>query len=362
MSNSEKPLSRPLANKRLSRTGDAGPRKPSIKVRSAAKAPAGKRAALKPLTLHPRNPHRGRYDMDVLSDALPELTQYLTLNPRGEKTIDFADSQAVVCLNRALLKHYYQIDGWSLPSGYLCPPIPGRADYVHYAADLLRKYQLDQGTVKVLDIGTGANLIYSLLGARQYDWNMTATDVDEVALASASDIVAANSLLENKIELRHQPQQQRIFQGVVHPGESYALSMCNPPFYASADEALAENQRKQRNLSRHQQKRQALAESNDAQANNDPWGKAKKTAEKQRNFGGQNNELWFEGGEIAFLKRMAKESVDYRQQVRWFSSLISKQDNVPLMIAYLKQLGVKKTEVVKMAQGQKISRFIAWCF
>lgn len=366
--------SRPLANKRLSRSGDAGPKKPSIKVRAAKPGGAERRSGnksasytgskpRKPLTMHRRNPHQGRYDMDALIQTLPQLEQYLTSNPRGEQTIDFADSQAVICLNQALLKHHYGIEGWDIPAGYLCPPIPGRADYIHYAADLLNKYQLNQQPVRVLDIGTGANLIYSLLGASQYQWDMLASDTDETAIRSAQKILTANPSLAHKIEVRQQADERSVFRNLIRPGERFALSVCNPPFYASKEEAEAENLRKQRNLSRHQQKRQLpQAAEQTASVGADPWGKAKANAEKQRNFGGQNNELWCEGGELAFLKRMARESQQYAQQVAWFTSLVSKQENVPLVLEYLKAQGVKKTEVVKMAQGQKISRFIAWCF
>lgn len=366
--------SRPLANKRLSRSGDAGPKKPSIKVRTAKKSgtkhrPANASAVYtgnkprKPLTMHPRNPHQGRYDMEALVQALPQLGQYLTTNPRGEQTIDFADSRAVICLNQALLKHHYGVEGWNIPEGYLCPPIPGRADYMHYAADLLNKYQLNQEPVRVLDIGTGANLIYSLLGASEYQWHMLASDIDETAIRAANGIVSANPALADKIELRQQPDERSIFRNLIQPGEQFAMSVCNPPFYASAEEAQAENLRKQRNLSRHQQKRQQSQTVPESQVDrSDPWGKAKVNAEKQRNFGGQSNELWCKGGELAFLKQMARESQQYAQQVGWFTSLVSKQENVPLMLEYLKTQGVKKTEVVKMAQGQKISRFIAWCF
>ena len=175
--------------------------------------------------------------MQLLVQALPALADFLQDNPKGEQTIDFADSRAVVCLNQALLKHYYGVDSWQIPQGYLCPPIPGRADYIHYAADLLKKYQLDQGSVRVLDIGTGANLIYSLLGAAQYQWKMTATDIDNAALASAADILTANPQLSADIELRHQPDGQAIFANIIKPGEQYALSVCNPPFYQSAAEA-----------------------------------------------------------------------------------------------------------------------------
>lgn len=79
-----------------------------------------------------------------------------------ELSVNFADPLAVKTLNKALLAHFYGVTHWDIPDGFLCPPVPGRADYVHHLADLLAD---DNGGVvpkqaTVLDIGTGANLIY----------------------------------------------------------------------------------------------------------------------------------------------------------------------------------------------------------
>ena len=86
----------------------------------------GKRVSL----LHPRNLHQGKYNLRSLCKTSPELEPYIQPNPKGEDTIDFSNDKAVLCLNKALLKHYYKIDNWQIPEGYLCPPIPGRADYI----------------------------------------------------------------------------------------------------------------------------------------------------------------------------------------------------------------------------------------
>src|SRR5690606_36462402 len=89
--------------------------------------------------LHERNRHAGRYDFAALIDGTPELGSFLVAKPYGDHSIDFADPAAVRCLNRALLKSFYGVKQWELPDGYLCPPIPGRADYVHHLADLLAR-------------------------------------------------------------------------------------------------------------------------------------------------------------------------------------------------------------------------------
>ena len=121
--------------------------------------------------MHPRNRHQGRYDFARLVKGCPELAAFVVATPRGETSIDFADPVAVQMLNRALLKDFYGISHWEIPPGYLSPPIPGRADYVHRLAELLRakggSYPRGAST-RVLDVGVGANCIYPIIGHAEY--------------------------------------------------------------------------------------------------------------------------------------------------------------------------------------------------
>lgn len=87
--------------------------------------------------LHPRNRHRSRYDFPALIASCPALAPFVKPNAWGDVSVDFADPAAVKMLNRALLQHFYGIEHWDIPADYLCPPIPGRADYLHHLADLL---------------------------------------------------------------------------------------------------------------------------------------------------------------------------------------------------------------------------------
>lgn len=304
---------------------------------------SGKKGAL-----HPRNPHQGRYDFGVLCQASPELKAFVKANPKGDDTIDFADNLAVVALNKALLAHFYQVKNWQLPEGYLCPPIPGRADYIHYLADLLGDFHQELGNiprgkkVRVLDIGTGANCIYPIIGSQSYGWSFVATDIDPVSVNVAQLIVQSNPCLNKLVKPLLQKDSEAIFDGIIKAGDRFDLTLCNPPFHASLAEAQDSNARKVRNLGKGKP------------APGAPKGKA--------NFGGQKAELWCPGGEIRFLTQMAEESVRYAAQVGWFSSLVSKSENVPLLKKHLKSLGAKQVKVVQMSQGQKISRLIAWSF
>lgn len=289
--------------------------------------------------LHPRNPHQGRYDLARLSRGYPPLQQHLVLSPGGEQTINFSVPEAVQALNAALLQHYYQIGYWQLPPGYLCPPIPGRADYIHYAADLLAgPAGVPTGKqITLLDIGCGANLIYPMIASRSYGWRCVGTDIDELALKAAQLIIDSNPKLHGQISLRRQPDSNSILRGIIHPSDAFALTVCNPPFYGSAAEAAAANQRKRTNL----------------KLTDNP---------QQRNFAGQQHELWCPGGELAFIKQLINESVAFAAQVGWFSSLVSQQSHLKALTMAARKAGAAEIKQINMQQGQKSSQLLAWRF
>jgi 23S rRNA (adenine1618-N6)-methyltransferase len=290
--------------------------------------------------LHPRNRHKNRYDFPELIKSSPQLTPFVGMNQFNNLSIDFKDSDAVKALNKALLKHFYGVELWDIPEGYLCPPIPGRADYLHYAADLLAQSNgsIPRGkTVKVLDVGVGANCIYPLIGHHEYGWNFVGSDIDALAIKSASNIVEANGLTR-QISIRKQNSKEQIFKGVINAGEKFSLTICNPPFHASLQEAIAGTERKWKNLG-HQQK-----------------------TETTLNFGGRQNELWCAGGEEGFVRNMIEESQTFAGSVLWFTSLISKKESLPGCYYALKQVNAAQVQTINMAQGQKVSRLLAWSF
>lgn len=296
----------------------------------------------KPSRLHPRNLHQGRYNLEALSETLPELKSFLFTNEYGNLNLDFANPKAVKALNQALLNHFYQIDFWDIPEGFLCPPIPGRADYIHHLADLLAQSnagKIAKGSkITVLDIGTGANLIYPLLGSAIYDWSFVGSELNPKAIECAQEIIAKNTKFQGKIALRPQQDPTKIFSTIIQPEEFFDLTLCNPPFHESAQAAQEGSRRKVQNLT----------------------GKSVQKAEL--NFGGQAAELWTEGGELAFIRKMIAESLNFKNQVYWFTTLVSKSENLKPLQIQLETVGCTAHKVIEMAQGNKISRFLAWTF
>lgn len=290
--------------------------------------------------LHPRNRHQGQYHFPDLIRSLPALAPFVHRNQFGTESIDFSNPEAVMMLNKALLKHYYDITEWSIPAGYLCPPVPGRADYIHYVADLLAGSNhgvIPTGpSIKCLDIGVGANCIYPIIGVKEYGWSFVGTDVEKEALQSASQIVSANPSLKEKVELRWQKHASDIFKGVVQAGERFDVTLCNPPFHASWQEAQQGTLRKLSNLNRQRVTQPVL------------------------NFGGQNRELWCEGGEIEFIRKMILQSRLVARQCRWFTTLVAKSAHLPSIEEMLKKAAVSEVKIIPMRQGNKISRLVAW--
>lgn len=296
--------------------------------------------------LHPRNLHRSRYDFELLTERYPALKSFVTGNKHDpestDETIDFSDPDAVKALNKALLLTYYGIKNWDIPKDYLCPPIPGRADYIHNIADLLATTNggtIPEGeSIHGLDIGIGANCIYPILGHSIYGWSFVGTDIDDKALKNCSKIIESNPDLVEAISLQQQIEARFIFKNIITPEDKFEFILCNPPFHTSQEEATQGTIRKINNLEN------------------------KKTTKPILNFGGHNAELWCEGGEFRFISQMIYESAKYPMQILWFTTLVAKQSHLKSLYKVLNKVNATNIKTLEMAQGQKTSRVLAWSF
>lgn len=289
----------------------------------------------KPSELHPISKQNKGYNFAELCEAFPPLKAFVFVNAYGTETIDFANQKAVKSLNTALLFKDYKVKFWEFPDDNLCPPIPGRVDYIHYLADLLTASGICENS-KVLDIGTGANCIYPLLGNAVYGWQFTGTDIDSKSLEYAQTIVKNNGL-DQSIKLLKQSHSTQVLKGILHEDDKFSAAMCNPPFYGSQEEAMMANTRKLTGLGNE----------------NDSY---------LRNFGGKQQELWYKGGEKAFLHTYLYESSMFKTQCFWYSTLVSKKENVEGMVDSLNKLKATDIKIIPMHQGNKITRIVAWTF
>ena len=279
--------------------------------------------------MHTNNPFSESYNFEALIQHYPTLKEFVFVNKYGTETIRFADQKAVKALNRALLKMQYGIH-WEIPDQNLCPPIPGRLDYLLHVDELVSKKN-----IHLLDIGTGANLIYPILAACHFKWSCTASESDSKSLRHAGEIIKNNPAL-SAVVLRKQKNEQAILENIILPDDFFDVVVCNPPFFKSAADAQKQNQRKVKNL------------------------KIKES--KLLNFGGISNELWTQGGEEVFLKKMILESTKFKSQVNWFTSLVSKKEHLKSLLHAIKKTKPKHYKVVDLDLGNKSSRFIAWTY
>ena len=292
--------------------------------------------------LHPRNKHKNGYNFDILTKHNKNLVPFVRKNEYGTVTIDFSDPKAVKQLNLTLLEVHYGIKDWTFPDENLCPPIPGRADYIHYVADLLASFnnnKIPRGkSIKILDVGVGANCIYPIIGLKEYNWDFVGSDIDFEATISAKKIIDADKKLKGRIDIRLQKDKKRFFENILDKEELIDACICNPPFHASSKEAKDAAKKK--------------------------WEKLKKSERPENllNFGGQNNELWVKGGEETFVREMAKESQLFGKNCFWFTTLVAKKANLASIYRMLHSLNPVEVKTITMAQGQKESRIVAWTF
>lgn len=285
-----------------------------------------------PTKLHPRNRHNELYDFNRLINSNPELQPYLIKNKGSLNSIDFSNPNAVLQLNKALLMSHYDITFWDLPSDFLCPAVPGRADYIHYAADLFGK---EKNNLTCLDIGTGANCIYPIIAVKEYNWKMVGTEIDTKAFKIAEAIIGFNPNLTKKVNLRFQPSKENILKGIIIPQDQFDLIICNPPFYNSEEQAQSKTVLKNKNLKI-------------------------KSNQEVRNFSGRNHELVTEGGEVSFILKLIKESSLFKNQVKWYTTLVSSKDSLKSLQKALRAISPSDIKIISMSQGKKSSRILAW--
>jgi 23S rRNA A1618 N6-methylase RlmF len=211
--------------------------------------------------------------------------------------------------------------------------LPNRLNYIHWIEDLLLASGLESfaststSTIRGIDIGTGASCIYALLGAKTNGWSFLASEIDDVSFDSAVQNVARNSLA-------HQIHVQRVATShlLLEPlrnapahfrNEQIHFSMCNPPFFGDAGEA----------------------DTNPDSA-----------------CTGSTSEMVYPGGEVAFIGHMIADSLELRDRILVYTSMIGRKSSLRKVLALLRDSGVGNVASIEFCQGRTKRWGIAWSF
>ncbi|OJJ55122.1 hypothetical protein ASPSYDRAFT_93145 [Aspergillus sydowii CBS 593.65] len=278
-----------------------------------------------------RNIYKDGVDFASLALQSPDFAKFLKPNNQ----LDFTDPDAVRQLTVSLLKRDFGLKV-EVPEGRLCPPVPNRLNYVIWLQDLLDTtgdeyrdgYDPDR-VVTGLDIGTGCCSIYPLLGVTMRPgWNFIASDIDDENIRTSKHTIKANELESRIRTVKTCPSDDLIPLDTVGV-ERLDFTMCNPPFYSSQDEMLASAEEKER----------------------PPFSACT----------GAEIEMVTPGGEISHVSRVITESIQLKERVLWYTSMLGKLSSVSVLVEKLIELGNHNYAVTEFVQGNKTKRWaIAW--
>lgn len=284
---------------------------------------------------HYRTLYNKELNFRALGKQDAELGALLLL--KGGSHLDFADPQAVMQLTKTLLRLDFSLR-IELPLDRLCPPIPNRHNYILWLKDLVDSTSPSYSPtyeparrVTGLDIGTGASLIYPLLGCAQRPaWSFIATDVDAKSLTFARRNVELNNL-QSRVRVVGRDVDAPLLPLDELDVETIGFVMVNPPFYTSESELL--------DLARQ------------------------KSRPPNSACTGASIEMVCEGGEIGFVRRIIDESLKLRTRVQWYTSMLGKQSSLDVLIGILMEHGIDNYAVTAFVQGNKTRRWaLGWSF
>ncbi|KZV77535.1 S-adenosyl-L-methionine dependent methyltransferase [Peniophora sp. CONT] len=293
--------------------------------------------------MHPRNPYSVPPDFSALAQAYPQLQRHLLQTTSGV-TIDFHDELAQRTLTKALLYRDFNLD-LSIPGDRLCAKSVWTQrlmqctkaydvislNYVLWIQDILQATSSpEEGTKYGIDIGTGASAIYPLLFCRVVpDCMFVATELDGRSLLSAQENVARNQLSERVRVLPATVNGPILFPVASHQAR-FSFTMCNPPFYTSAEDILRSAEGKEL-----------------------PPGAV---------CTGSEVEMITEGGEAAFVCKMVQESLVYRERCQWYTSMLGKLSSITEVVELLREHKIDNYGITEFVQGQTRRWAIAWSF
>ncbi|OCH87590.1 hypothetical protein OBBRIDRAFT_820559 [Obba rivulosa] len=301
--------------------------------------------------MHPRNPYRAPPDFASLAEAFPSLQSHLIFTATGA-TIDYKNDASQRRLTQALLLRDFNVR-LALPEDRLCPPVPNRLNYILWLQDVMEWVCLAEPsaagrTVRGIDIGTGASAIYPLLGCRSCpSWTFVVTDVDPKSLEFARLNVRENGLDDRICVIQSDPSgvilapltddahsggspDHEHLVAMTSTSEKYDFTMCNPPFYSSHEDIAKSAEAKERGPN-------AVCT-------------------------GADVEMITQGGEVAFVCQMVRESLKLGDRCRWYTSMLGKISSVIDVMALFRQQNITNYACTELVQGQTRRWVVAWSF
>jgi 23S rRNA A1618 N6-methylase RlmF len=363
-------------------------------VKKTAFTPAKGRRVSKPL--HAGNPYQGPIDLHALKLQYPEtLGSFISYSEsKSSASFDWKNAEAVRVLTETMLLRDFNL-AVKLHPARLCPTLPNRMNYLCWLNDLLEHTSQPH----VLDIGSGANAIYPVLGHAQFGWQFTGTDIDEDSIAWASHYVISggggggrsNSAIK-LIKTNESVAAQKIFADIdnttEHSGsddEKYRLVTRFEKYASGAMDDLVRDRGPIRQAfavmgdeySSTLHKREASYLSKRASASKDttilsavmtnpPFYDLEEPIVTNNHSvcTGTEGEMRTLGGEQSFLAAMVVDSLILTTAVRWYTCMVGKKSSLGALRRLLQRCGVleRHTHSTLFRQGKTMRWGLAWSF
>lgn len=269
-------------------------------------------------------------DFLTLIKEFPELKKYiLKQNEDNEEEFqfDWSNNELSLLMDKSILNYYFNIKYYDIPKGFLIPPIPSRINYINLINSIITKLikDIDIKNIIGIDIGTGANIIYPILGYSIYKWKFICTEINKEAYNNAKLILQKNNL-ENNINIIKQNNKDNIFISILNRENKYIFSMCNPPYYNYENEIKLEDKKR----------------------------------DNEYNF----DEIYYKNGEYGFFQRYFEESICYKNNVFLYTILIGKKINAENIYDKLSSYNdiIKIYNMQKILTGNNVRYIIYWSF
>ncbi|XP_066588353.1 RNA N6-adenosine-methyltransferase METTL16 [Prorops nasuta] len=274
--------------------------------------------------IHPRNIYKNPPSFNKMAILYPEFRRHTITTLNGQVKLDFHKSDTLRALTQTLLKHDFGLNV-TIPKDKLVPTMTLRLNYVLWIEDLLKYASYaDLKLAKGIDIGTGCICIYSLIMAKLFGCFMTGTDIDEGSIESAIKTVNCNNL-QHLVRVKR-VSGDTILKEAVEGKEEYDFTVCNPPFF-DFDKMPLEKPIPPRNAPT-----------------------------------GTKRELEVEGGEDHFISKFIKESLEFQNQIKIYTTMLGSKTNLIHLIKFLKRENITNWTWTEFHQGYTIRWGLAWTF